>query len=116
MKPPPYFVCLLTIAGCASGGDIVGVKPASDTSGLMLTARPADQVAQCIASTLGSTAQPEGSGFAITLPGALAAVYHVRPFDDKLHRYTTIVEISGSTEAPKGTAPAMCLADRAARS
>ena len=109
MKTSSCLAALLLVTGCASGDTILGVKTASDISGVMLTVRPADQVARCLAAALGSAAQSDGDGFAITLTGEQAAVYHVRPFEDKLNRYTTIVEISGSTEAPKGATPAICL-------
>lgn len=108
MKTSFCFAAILLIAGCASGSEVVGIKTSSDTNGLMLTTRPADQVAQCLAAALGSSALPDASGFAITLTRP-AAVYHVRPLQDKLHRYLTIVEISGATEPPAGTAPALCL-------
>lgn len=109
MKMPFTLAAALMIGGCASGGGIVGVKTSSGASGVMLTSRPAAQVAQCLAGALDGNAQPDGAGYTITVTGSLAAEYRIRSFEDKLRRYATIVEISGSMETPKGTQPALCL-------
>ena len=97
------------LAACAADDAVEGVRTGKDTNGLMLTSAAPAGVAQCISAALGSVARPEGSGFVIMPANGPPAAYHVRPFDDQLHRYVTIVEITGSTEPPAATVPSGCL-------
>lgn len=100
------------LSGCSSGGGVEGIKTSGDTTATLLTNRPAQQVAVCLADRLHAAVQPDGAGFVImsagTEGGAGPVRYRVYSIKDKLARFVTQVEQVGIADSESFVA-ATCL-------
>lgn len=98
------------LSACVSGdGDIAKIKQAKDASALMLTNASVESVAQCIARTLRSQAQPNSGGFLVQSTYEPDLSYRVYSIDDPLKRYTTRVDIVGQPTKSRDLYIASCL-------
>jgi hypothetical protein len=89
---------LLPLAACASSDVIEGIRDNGATT-LMLTGRPADQVAACMGEKLQVSATNENSAYVLTTRDARPVTYRVFSITDKLNRYATEVDQIGSEPA-----------------
>lgn len=103
MKPIKTIAALLLgtgVAACALGGGAVeGIETGRDVTRLMLGARPAEQVAQCMARILNVPVARQDATYLLTIrQGAPATdvVYRVRQINDPYSRFLTQVEQTGS--------------------
>jgi hypothetical protein len=98
------------LAGCSSdrGPEVVGIQVPDDTSATLLTDLPAEQVANCIAAGLQTSAQPREDGYLVKGQGDRSATYRVRSIQDNLARFVTQVEQVGAVGSIGFTA-ASCL-------
>lgn len=95
--PVTILAAAAVLAGCSNDRRprVEGIKVADDTMETLLTDLPARQVADCIASALHTSVQPDGSAYLVTATGTQSITYLVHPIDDKLKRFTTQVEQRG---------------------
>lgn len=97
-------------AGCSNDSrpGVAGIKMPSDTTATLLTGLPAQQVANCIAGGLHTSAQPEGSGYIVVGTGHRPVTYRIHSVEDKMERFTTQIDQLGEVESSEFVA-ATCL-------
>lgn len=91
-------IASLWVAGCAGndGISVEGIKAPANVTSLMLTNRPAEGVASCIAAMLHTSVQPSEGDFLIATAPPSSATYRVRTITDPLGRFVTEVDQTGS--------------------
>lgn len=115
MKLPLLIVLPLSLAACvvSGGGHIEGVKTSDEVSALMLGDAALEPVAQCIAATAGTAAQPSSQGFSV--PTSNGGTYLVSTIDDPLKRFTVKVELIGQAPADRQAQISSCLSSAPAQ-
>jgi hypothetical protein len=93
---------VLLLAGCASGSIAPGRLPEGATSGVYTVAEP-QALASCIATALGSAAQPVADRIEIASVRQPGLRYSVGPNRDSLV-YPTQVAVIGTESDPQETA------------
>jgi hypothetical protein len=99
MKSIAIFFAMSGLTACASSSSAIeGVTSTKGTLFIMLGARPADQVADCIGRILNATVSRQGNEYIVAKdqnPPALGVNYRIRTINDPYSRFLTQVEQTG---------------------